>query len=283
MALGTLLLTAVPVAVKLLPAAESDVTASALLDLAHEGDDHAWSGFIQTDGSVQLPDADRFSDVGALFGERTTMRAWWQDADSWRIDQLLLSGEDDLVHSDGRTLRWDYEDLDATLSRDPEIRLPRTADLVPPVLAERLLRGIGPDDVRRLDARRVAGISAPGLRVTPTSDLSSIDHTDLWLDPGSGVPLRVEVYAAGSSAPAFVSRFVDFSSERPADGDVDFETPDGVDLTFDDVLDIADAANQYAPVRPPATVAGLAKAASSDRAVGVYGAGHDPGRRDPAA
>ena len=44
-------------------------------------------------------------------------------------------------------------------------------------------------------------------------------------------------------------------------------------MEFDDVLDIADAANQYAPVRPPDTVAGLPKAASSDRAVGVYGSG----------
>ena len=273
MAVGTLLLTAVPVVVRLLPAAESDVTASGLLDLARAGEGHTWSGFVETEGMVQLPDADRFSDVGALFGERTTMRAWWQDADSWRVDHLLVTGEDDLVHREGRTIRWDYEDLDATLSRDPEIRLPRTADLVPPVLAERLLRGVGGDDVRRIDARRVAGVSAPGLRVSPTSDLSSIDHTDLWLDPDSGVPLRVEVYAEGSRTPAFVSRFVDFSSERPADSDVDFDTPDGVDLKFDDVLDIADAANQYAPVRPPATVAGLPKAASSDRAVGVYGRG----------
>ena len=159
-----------------------------------------WSGFVETDGMVQLPDADRFSDVGALFGERTSMRAWWQDADHWRVDQLLLSGEDDLVHRDGTTLRWEYEDLQATVSRDPEIRLPRTADLVPPVLAERLLRGAGADDVRRIGAERVAGVSAPGLRVTPSSDLSSIDHADLWLDPESGVPLRVEVYAAGSSS-----------------------------------------------------------------------------------
>ena len=38
-----------------------------------------------------------------------------------------------------------------------------------------------------------------------------------------------------------------------------FDPPAGVDVDFDDVLDIADAANQYAPVRPPDTVAGLAE------------------------
>jgi hypothetical protein len=144
---------------------------------------------------------------------------------------------------------------------------------VPPVLAGRLLRGIGPDDVSRIAARRVAGTSAPGLRVVPPSDLSSIAHADLWLDPGSGVPLRVEVYADGAAGPAFTSQFRDFSADRPSDDDVGFEPPAGIDVGYDDVLDIADAANQYAPVRPPGTVAGLPRAASSDRAVGVYGRG----------
>jgi hypothetical protein len=144
---------------------------------------------------------------------------------------------------------------------------------VPPVLAERLLRGVGPDDVRRVAARRVAGVSAPGLRVVPSSDLSSIDHADLWLDPDSGIPLRVEVYAARSGAAAFTSEFREFSSDRPGDDRVGFVPPAGVFVEYDNVLDIADAANQYAPVRPPDTVAGLPKAESSDRAVGVYGRG----------
>jgi hypothetical protein len=272
-AAGTLLLVAAPVAVHLLPAADSDVSASRLLTQVRGAEGHAWSGYVETDGALQLPDADRFSDVGALFGERTRMRAWWQDDEHWRVDQLLISGETDLVHENGETLRWDYEHLDATLSVDPQIRLPRTADLVPPVLAARLLRGLGDDDVSRIPARRVAGTSAPGLRLVPPSALSSIDHADLWLDPGSGVPLCVEVYADGAAAPAFTTELRDFSADRPSAADVTFEPPAGVNVGFDDVLDIADAANQYAPVRPPDTVAGLAKAASSDRAVGVYGRG----------
>jgi hypothetical protein len=272
-AAGTLLLVGAPVALHVLPAADSDVSAGRLLAQARAAEGHAWSGFVETDGTLQLPDADRFSDVGALFGEHTRMRAWWQDDDHWRVDQLLLTGETDLVHDGETTLRWDYEHLDATLSRDPDIRLPRTADLVPPVLAERLLRGVSADDVRRVPARRVAGVSAPGLRVVPASDLSSIDHADLWLDPDSGVPLRVEVYAAGTGTAAFTSEFREFSSDRPDSARVAFDPPTGVEVESDDVLDIADAANQYAPVRPPDTVAGLQKAASSDRAVGVYGSG----------
>lgn len=272
-AAGTLLLVLAPIGLHLLPAADSEVSAARLLAQARASEGHPWSGYVETTGALQLPDANRFSDVAALFGESTRMRAWWRDDDHWRVDQLLLTGETDLVHDDGTTLRWDYEHLDATVSRDPDIRLPRTSDLVPPVLAERLLRGVSASDVRRVPARRVAGVSAPGLRVEPASDLSSIDHVDLWIDPASGVPLRVEVYADGTSAPAFTSELSDFSSARPGIDQVTFDTPAGVDVHFDDVLDIADAANQYAPVRPPDSVAGLPKAAASDRAVGVYGSG----------
>lgn len=269
---GILLLVAAPVVVRAWPAAPSDVRAATLLAQVRGSDDRGWSGYVETEGSLELPDADRFSDLGSLLGGRTRMRAWWRDSDHWRVDQLLVSGETDLVHDEGLTTEWDYEHARATVSRDPGIRLPRTADLVPPVLARRLLRGVTDDDVSRIPSRRVAGRSAPGLRVVPSSDQSSIDHVDIWADPGTGVPLRVEVYAAGD-APAFRSAFVDFSGHRPDAADVGFTPTATTDVRFDDVLDIADAANQYAPIRPPDSVAGLAKAASSEGAVGVYGQG----------
>ena len=139
------------------------------------------------------------------------------------------------------------------------------------MLAERLLRGVSADDVRRVPARRVAGVSAPGLRVEAAFELSSIDHADLWLDPESGVPLRVEVYAAGTGTAAFTSEFREFSSDRPDSASIGFDPPAGVDVEFDDVLDIADAANQYAPVRRPTPWPGcprrrprIARSASTD-------------------
>jgi hypothetical protein len=271
-ALGSLALVVTPFALRALPAADSDVSAARLLDQVRASQDHGWSGFVETDGTLQLPDADRFSDVGALFGEQTRLRVWWRDADHWRVDQLLVAGEADLVHEGDRTTEWDYEHAEATVSQDPDIRLPRSADLVPPELARRFLRGVSDEDVTRLPSRRVAGTSAPGLRIVPSSDLSSIDHVDLWADPDSGVPLRVEVYA-GSDRPSFTTTTSGFSAERPAPDTVAFTPTSTTKVSFDDVLDIADAANQYAPVLPPATAAGLEKTSTSDGAVGVYGRG----------
>src|SRR4029079_5063551 len=70
-AAGTLLVVGAPIALRLLPAADSDVSAARLRARARAGEGHQWSGFVETDGTLQLPDADRFSDVGALFGEHT--------------------------------------------------------------------------------------------------------------------------------------------------------------------------------------------------------------------
>lgn len=272
-ALVATVVAAAPAAVHWLPAGNADVSRATLLQQVRVAVEGAWSGTVQIDGNLQLPDADQFSGLAALFGERTRLRVWWQDTEHWRVDRLLTTGETDLVRDGATTLEWSYERSEVTISRDPEIRLPRAPDLLPPVLAERLLRGVSEADLTILPGRRLAGRSATGLRVRPPSPLSSIDHVDLWTDGDSGVPLLVEIYAAGSSSPDFTSRFTDFSPAPPAPDVLTFVTPPSAEVTYDDVLDIADAANQYAPIRPPMSIAGLTQSDASDGAVGVYGQG----------
>ena len=135
-----MLLVGGPIAVRALPVDDVDVTAADLL--ASTGLDHPYSGYVETDGTLQLPVADRFSDVGRCSASATRMRVWWRDDDDWRVDQLLVTGETDLVHDGSGPPGWGYEQTDATLSRDPDIRLPRTADLLPPELAELLLADV---------------------------------------------------------------------------------------------------------------------------------------------
>ncbi|WP_395658427.1 hypothetical protein [Nocardioides sp.] len=272
-ALGVLLVVGTPVAVAAWPTPDSDVSAAELLAEVTAAEDHPWSGYVETQGSLQLPVQDDFADVGALLSGHTRLRVWWRSADDWRVDQLETAGESDLVHQDPYTTEWSYEAERARVSRDPDIRLPRTADLLPPVLAARVLDDVDARDVSRLPAQRVAGVAAPGLRVRPAQPQSSIDHVDLWADPDSGVALRVEVYGAGSGAAAFTTEMRDFSAATPAASRTAFEPPVGTHVSYDDVLDIADAANQYAPLRPPDRVGGLAMASASQGAVGVYGAG----------
>ena len=272
-AAGTALLVVGPVAIQAWPAQDRDVSATELLALVDAGADHPYSGYVESQGTLQLPVADRFTDVGDLFGSSTRMRVWWRAPNAWRVDKLLATGEQDLVHNAQGTTRWRYEQNDATLSRDPDIRLPRTADLVPPEVADLLLDDVDESEVRRLPAVRVAGVDALGLRLRPDAPQTSIDHVDLWADPDTGVVLRVVVFGKGRATPAFTSAFEEYSSATPPVERTRFAVPRGADFEFDAVLDIADAANQYAPVLPPDTVAGLAKAPQADRAVGIYGSG----------
>jgi hypothetical protein len=272
-AAGTAVLVGVPLAVRAWPVPDSDITAAALLGRVQAAQQHPYSGYVESRGTLQLPTADRFTDVGRLFGERTRMRVWWRSADAWRVDELTTTGETDLVHNDQGTTRWRYEQADATLSPDPKIRLPRAADLVPPAVAHLLIADADAGEVTRLPTRRVAGIDAPGLRVHPAAPQTSIDHVDVWADPVSGVVLRVDVVGKGERSVAFSTEFEDFSAATPAASRTAFVTPPGADFRFEPVLDIADAANQYAPVRPPDRVAGLTRSSDSVGAVGIYGTG----------
>ncbi len=267
-----LVVVALPVVARSLPVGEQDVTAADLLARIDESSSRGYSGYVESLGSLDLPVADRFTDVAALFGERTRLRVWWRSADAWRVDKLLATGETDLVHDAGGTVEWSYERDRAEFGLDPAVRLPRTADLLPPAVTERLLRDVADDEVSRLPDRRVAGRVALGLRLVPGAPQSSVERVDVWADRESGIPLLVEVYGAATE-PAFRSEFRDFSAERPAASDVAFAPPTGADVDFDAVLDIADAANQYAPVVPPDTLAGLPRSGDRTGAVGIYGAG----------
>lgn len=262
-----------PLVVRALPTEDEAISATALLERVDAARDAPYEGYVETRGSLDLPVADRFTDVGALLGEQTRLRVWWRDAEDWRVDKLLVSGETDLVHDAGRTTQWSYERGEAEVSVDPDIRLPRTADLLPPVLAARLLQGAVASDVERLPARSVAGHDTLGLRLEPSDPRSSIGRVDVWADRETAIPLLVEVYGDVDDVPALTSQFREVVTDEPSAGSTGFTAPPGADVSFEDVLDIADAANQYAPFRPPSTVAGLEATAATDGAVGVYGGG----------
>ena len=260
-------------AVRAMPADDEAVSAAALRERVQDSSAAAYSGYVETLGTLQMPVTDDFTDVGALFGEGTRMRVWWRGGDDWRVDKLLEAGETDLVHDASGTTEWSYERARANRSIDPEIRLPRTADLLPPALGHRALEDADPDELTRVGADRVAGRDALGLRVTPASSRSSIDHVTMWADRETGVPLRVEVYADPTGPAVFTSEFREFSADTPEASLTAFRPPPTAEVRFDDVLDIADAANQFAEAVPPADLVGLAKSDRSRGAVGFYGTG----------
>ena len=274
--LGVALLITAPLAIRALPVANHGISAADLLQRVHASGSVAYSGYAESVGGLQLPVTDRFSDLPTLLGERSRLRVWWRSPEDWRVDALSLTGETDLIRGPGeRLVTWEYEANRVTYTADAPVRLPRTADLVPSVLARHLLDEARPDEVSRLPTQRVAGYEAPGLRLTPADPRTTIDHADVWVEPRTGLALLVDVYGADAGSPAMTTSFRELTLSTPATATIAFEAPSQAEVRVDDAADIAAAADSFASYRPPPRLAGLDRRPTMGigGGVGNYGRG----------
>ena len=65
------LLIGVPLAIRQLPAHDEDISATELLARIEAAGNHPYSGYVESQGNLQLPITDRFTDVGELLGSRS--------------------------------------------------------------------------------------------------------------------------------------------------------------------------------------------------------------------
>jgi hypothetical protein len=267
-------LVVIPLAVQARPISSSTISAAALAERVQRSASIAWSGSVDTTGTLGLPDSDSFANLAQLLGESNQLRVWWRSGDDWRVDRIRSTGETDLFRQGSSSIRWVFESETATLSPVSTIRLPDASDLLPPTLGRSMLQGARADELTRLPDRRVAGVEAPGLRLVPTEAYSTIDHVDLWADDSSGLPLRVEVFGRGDQRPVLTTALSDLELSTPTEATTDFRAPDSVTVNYEDSVDVAAAANAFAPFDLPTTLAGLSSRAGRDPgAVGVYGRG----------
>ncbi|MEN3359318.1 MAG: hypothetical protein V7637_3300 [Mycobacteriales bacterium] len=273
---GVSVLAALPSTLRLLPAADRDISAAALQAKIAGSAQAGYSGYAEAVGGLRLPLTDQFTALVDLFGQRTTLRVWWRGRDDWRVDSLTPTGEND-VHRDARgTWSWDYEASRAVRAAEPPVRLPQPADLDPAALGRRLLAEADPAELTRLPARRVAGRDALGLRLHPADPHTTITRVDVWADADTGVPLRVEVAGAGADRPVVEAAYLDFSTGRPAARTVAFVPPRGNDVEVSGGSDdLAARLNRRIRIQPPDQLAGYRRRQRVEGlgAVGTYGRG----------
>ena len=260
-----------------IPARASDVSAPALARAIEQSRTVSWSGDVTTQGTLQIPDTDSFAGVAELFGERKDVRVWWRDPTSWRVDRVRQTGETGLVREGDRLTSWVFESARATVSPYSPVRLPDVSDLLPNQLAERLLSGATDDELSRLPARRIAGRDAPGLRLTPSDQQSTIGQVDVWADSDTGLPLRVEVTGVGADQPVLRSEVDRLDLGTPDPDTTTFTPPPDAEVRSRDAVDLAAGANVFAPrggrtsrdpppARPPRAAPGGPATAWDDRA-----------------
>ena len=275
-ATGVAVLVALPYAVGALPARDSAVSAGALLDAVRSSADVPHSGYAESVGGLALPLTEDFTALTDLLGARTRLRVWWRGDTDWRVDTVRATGESGLYRDADGLWSWDFERRSAVRTTEPTVRLPRAADVEPAALARRLLSEARPRDAERLPARRVAGRDAPGIRVRPAAGGSTIDRVDAWIDPGSGLGLRVEVHGTRGTRPVLESAYLSLDLGTPPPASTRFVPADPATVRGEINTDLAAAINVFSPARPPATLAGLparGEGVGSVGSVGSYGTG----------
>jgi MucB/RseB N-terminal domain len=233
-----------------------------------------YSGLGESRGSLGLPTLPGLGRVPDLLGGTTRTRVWWAAPDAWRVDVVTPTGEQDTYGTPAGVVTWDYERrrLQYVLG-EPDVRLPRADDLLPPQAARRLLTAVGPDDsVRPLPRTRVAGRPAVGLRVVPSDPRSTIGAAEVWLDGGSGVPLRVRV-TDRKGTEFLVTQLSEVHLGRPAATTTTPPSPAGVQVDSLSAPDLAAAVDQRAPWRLPDRLAGLPVTRSVLEGSATYGRG----------
>jgi hypothetical protein len=273
---GAALLVALPPTLRLLPAADSDISATALLAKIRASQSAGYSGYAEAVGGLRLPLSSQFSALVDLFGERSKLRVWWRGGQDWRVDAISPTGEHDVHRDEFGTWTWDYEDNRAVRSDEPEVRLPRQSDLDPAQLGRRLLSEVQASEVTRLPARRVAGRDAPGVRLVPADKQTTINRVDVWADPETGAPLRVEVGGVGLALPVVSATYLDFSSERPAQALTAYYPPTDLGIKVSGGNDdLAARIDSFVSVEPPRELAGypVRERLNGLGSIGTYGTG----------
>jgi outer membrane lipoprotein-sorting protein len=217
-------------------------SAAQLLVAIQKSDVTALSGTIHEAvdlGVPSLPDGQSnasLSWLSFLTGSHQ-IRVWADGPSKQRLAVIGELSEADVVHN-GSDL-WTYTSDSNTASHTtlPSSRdtaaPPTAADLTPAQAARRLLAAIKPSTTVAVESTQtVAGRSAYTLVVRPRDQRSTVREVRIAVDASKFVPLRVQVFGAGSK-PAFETGFTKISYATPPASTFNFQLPAGASLTKD--------------------------------------------------
>ncbi len=266
---------AVPFVPNVLPTSTAAIDPARLRDLIMRSANVPHQGFAESSGRLPVPELPKLASVTSLLTGTTRVRTWYASPSRERFDVVTTTGETDVYRTvDGEQTYESGENKVTDLYGTLPIRLPRAGDLLPPELARRILNAAPDDALSSIPAQRIAGIAAAGLRLRPTDPDTTVGHVDIWADPVSGVPLRVELTAKNAEDPVLITRFLDFSLDPPGDDVLTAKLAPNVGAGSIEASDIADALGRFGLVAAPDRLAGRDLRIEDLAGIaGVYGTG----------
>jgi hypothetical protein len=266
-----------PVVIAALPAPGTTSDPTRLRDLILASAARPYQGYLDVHGELGLPALPAVGGLADLLSGSISLRAWYASPRAWRVAELAATGETDTYRTADSTYVWDFESNLLTRTIGEAVRLPRAADLLPPNLARRLLEGAASDQLASIPARRVAGVAAATLRWTPSDPDTTVGRVDVWADPETGLPLRVDV-AGRDGGTVFTVAFQELDQRSPSAELLVPSRPRSAGYTVTTAQDTAAAINSLATVPLPAALAGRKRSATPSgipevRGLGAYGQG----------
>jgi outer membrane lipoprotein-sorting protein len=205
---------------------------------------------VQETADLGLPTLPQVGQPGqpgqsSLLSGTTTVNIWYLDPQHVRVAEPQPMGESD-VRLDGTQLwLWDSQSQTATHVLLPAgLRGPGTGTSGPPspssAYSSRLTIEPSAPNISRLLAAAsasttialgpnatVAGRAAYQISITPKGSGSLVGQILIAIDASRYIPLRVEVFARGSSSPAFALGYTALSFGAPAMSNFSFTPPHG--------------------------------------------------------
>jgi outer membrane lipoprotein-sorting protein len=225
-------------------------TAAQLLVAVENASPAGLSGTIVETAKLGLPDISGLLgssggsglSLESLVTGSNTMNVWYAGKDQQRFALLGQLSEDDLIHN-GTDL-WSYDSSTRTVTH--KTLTPDESDQVgssiasaapsldPQAAAEKALAAIDPTTEVVVDrTARVAGRAAYQLQLSPKDTRSLIGSVQIAIDAATSVPLRLQIFAAGATSPAFQVGFTSVSFNVPNTSVFEFVPPAGASIEQD--------------------------------------------------
>ena len=185
-------------------------------------------------GLPALPATGNPTSLSSLLTGSHTIRVWYASPGHFRLAAPQSLSESDVIRN-GRTA-WLWQ---STLNKVTKFTLPAHSaqavpkqPLTPQQAAQQVLAAVGPTTTVSVDSNvTVAGQAAYALVLAPKDARSLIGQVQIDVDGRNSVPLRLQVFARGSSSPAFQVGYTDIHFVTPAPADLSFTPPPGATVS----------------------------------------------------